>query len=91
MLEDHDIQVICPWCASFHDCATEVSEPGAPENGSINICIKCSRISMYDSEAPGGLRIPTEEEMTDAMADLDVVKALWAVRYSHYHIKRKAN
>ena len=92
MLEHHDVKVVCPWCASFHDCATEVSiEPGAPENGSYNVCIKCSRISVYDTEVPGGLRLPSPEELESALQDTEVCKALWAIRRSHYHIKRKAN
>lgn len=93
MLDHYRIdKITCPWCAVVHDCASPASdEPGAPENGNINICINCECISVYDNTVPGGLRIPTDEEHTEAMQNPDVKKALVALRRSHYLIKKGSN
>ena len=91
-MEHHRIGTVhCPWCAAVHDCASNVMGEGAPEDGNINICINCESISVYDSEAPGGLRLPTKEEFDEAMAAEDVQKALWAISRSHYLIKKESN
>lgn len=93
MLEHYDVgKIVCPWCAVIHDCAMGVTDdPGAPEDGNINICINCERISVYHRESRGGLRIPTDKELAEAMQQKEVKKALWAIKRSHYHIKKGSN
>jgi hypothetical protein len=92
MMEHYDIdKIVCPWCTSIHDCAANVNGEGAPEDGNINLCIRCECISIYDSTLPGGLRLPTPIEMSEAMEDEDVQRALWALNRSHYLIKKGNN
>jgi len=91
-IEHHDLgenKITCPWCAAIHDCAMNTgAEPGPPEDGSINICINCERISVYEEKARGGLRLPTDDEHTEAMGNPEVLKALWALRRTHVMIQR---
>ena len=93
MLEHYDVgKIVCPFCAVIHDCAMSAGpEPGAPEDGNINICINCEQVSVYEQEAPGGLRPPTPEELEEALQQDEVQKALWALRRSHYVIKKENN
>jgi hypothetical protein len=92
-IQHHDVgKIVCPYCASIFDCAMNVGpEPGAPEDSNINVCINCMRISLYHRDSPGGLRIPTDAEYVEASADPDVKKAIWAIRRTNYHIKRRSN
>jgi hypothetical protein len=91
-MEHHKVGTLrCPWCTAVHDCASNVNGTGGPEDGNINICFNCESISIYEREAPGGLRLPTKEEFDDAMEDKDVQKALWALSRSHYLIKKGNN
>jgi hypothetical protein len=93
MKDSHDIgKVICPWCAAAHDSALNVGvDVTPPDDGDVNICINCVRISIYDEKVQGGLRSPTVEELHEAMMQPEVVFAMWAARRSHYQVKRASN
>jgi hypothetical protein len=93
VIEHYDMgRIVCPYCAVIHDCAMNVGpEPGAPEDGNVNVCIKCGRISLYHKDTPGGLRVPTDAEYVEASADPDVKRAMFAVRQTNYLIKKRSN
>jgi hypothetical protein len=85
-------KIICPWCTSIHDCASGIeANERPPEDGDTNICIRCECISIYDSTVPGGLRLPTDVELVEAMDDEEVQKTLWALNQTHYLIKKGTN
>jgi len=92
-MEHFDVGMIrCPWCTAVHDCAADVqTNERPPEDGDTNICIRCESISIYDSTVPGGLRLPTDKELVEALDDKDVQRALWALNRSHYLIKKGNN
>lgn len=55
LLDKFDLptQTICPYCGYVAERAMLAGsvgghEPGAPEEGSVSICIECMRISIYD-------------------------------------------
>jgi hypothetical protein len=88
----YQTSIVCPHCASIHECATRANgESGAPEDGNLNICFRCERMSIYDRKATGGLRPATSAEIVEAMQAPEVLKALDNLRMTHYQLKRASN
>lgn len=80
--------IMCPYCTVLHDAATGLKDQPHPADGDCNVCGKCFQVSIYDSSAPNGLRLPTIEEREEVMADSEVRRAISVARSSRHIIRR---
>ena len=76
---------ICPNCGQEHNRSTKAKEPAAgefPKDGDCSFCWKCGSINIFESDAEGGLRHPTESEQREIDNDNDVNEMLksWRVK-----------
>lgn len=86
----HHVQwMICPYCADLHDCAQGVIDGEAPKDGDANVCIKCARISIYDSSVTGFLRVPTDDEMAELAGNQDILRVVRSVRLANIIVPRE--
>lgn len=63
----------CPHCDRVNDRYSGAPGTKASE-GDISICWGCKKISIFDGK--GGQRIPTAEELAEALDDRDVLRAI---------------
>ncbi len=70
----------CPHCGALVDAAGDLegAEPGAPEPGSISICLYCARPAIFDNDLR--LRMPTLAQIDEILSDPDVRRAIKAVK-----------
>jgi hypothetical protein len=83
--------VVCPYCSIPHDGALDVSleRHDPPKDGDVNICGNCVHISIYDSTAQGGLRLPTPEETETLGNDPEMTKAIQVAKRARWVIQRQ--
>jgi hypothetical protein len=81
--------IMCPYCTVLHDGAMGLKDQALPVDGDANICGKCFQVSVYDSSAPHGLRLPTLDEKDELMADPEIRRAISIARSSRHIIQRK--
>lgn len=69
---------VCPFegCSRINELASQVnraSERGeverAPETGDVSFCIGCGRFAIFDKEALGFMRKPTDKEQFEIDTD----------------------
>jgi hypothetical protein len=81
--DDYDFFTVCPYCLAAFNGAARVTELGsAPEDGDVSICVVCHQVSVFQGDASGGLRKPTDDErrVFDADAEIrTVIRAMQAV------------
>lgn len=59
----HPKTTVCPVCGDTHYFATAIDKvKKAPREGDATICISCGTWCLFESSAPGGLRLPTDQE-----------------------------
>jgi hypothetical protein len=82
--------IVCPYCSIPHDGAlnTDLEDGAPPVDGDVNICGKCVHVSIYDSTAQGGLRLPTPEETEAFSQEPEIVRAIQIAKQARWTIQR---
>lgn len=71
---------ICPHCQGEVDSHTGVANPDTdvPEEGDASLCLYCGLPSIFTKDMM--LRLPTEEERVQMMADENVIATMAAIQ-----------
>lgn len=75
-------KTICPWCKTPAEYASPVASQGSevprplPSDGDVSVCVACMWPSIFDENAPGGLRRPTDETLGVFLEDPMIKKLL---------------
>jgi hypothetical protein len=79
MTDAIEFDTICPFCDCHHDRVSEVTGAVYPEDGDATLCFGCGRFCIFDCDAPGGLRKPTDKEqrMIDRDDRMNKIVAAW--------------
>lgn len=82
--------VVCPLCTTAQELATDIygGTKAKPEDGDASLCFTCGGVTIFDSKAPGGLRLPNarERKRIDDDFDLQLVMASWR---DHQHSRQQ--
>jgi transcription elongation factor Elf1 len=65
----------CPVCGALNDAWTAMKKK--PQAGDASICLYCAALCVFNAD--DSLRIPTEEETVNMLADPFVIKLLETV------------
>jgi hypothetical protein len=57
-----EFDTVCPFCDYHHDRVSGVTGAEYPEDGDATLCFRCGLFCIFDHDASGGLRKPTEKE-----------------------------
>ena len=68
--------MICPLCATPNDDALTPSGRTPPKDWDPIICVGCRTILCIDHTAPGGARIPDDDDLAAWKADPKLAHAL---------------
>lgn len=71
----HETPCICPHCGIEHELASEIfgEQKRKPTGGSVSLCIRCGKASVFDSNLQ--LRLPTAEEAALIAVDPRITEA----------------
>lgn len=85
-----EFDAICPNCGRTQEVHSSANNDGAmPEPGDISICFGCTGIAMYGLDLQ--LELLTKEHYDEVMLDLDINRAIAALRQFKQRVARESN
>lgn len=75
------MNALCPYCLIRSDEALQVNEgDSSPAPGDVMLCFYCGSVGIFTEDSP---RKPTYAELSEFLANPDVVRGLMAIREIH--------
>jgi predicted RNA-binding Zn-ribbon protein involved in translation (DUF1610 family) len=80
-----DTFTVCPACGTEAESRPAEAQQRGPEDGDLAFCTSCGHWNLYDEQAEGHLRRPTEMEQYLIERDVRLRKlsAMWKERFAH--------
>jgi hypothetical protein len=79
-MKTYDFKAECPFCQEHCNATTALgNDPAPPATGDLSFCIACGEFAIFDEDAPGNMRKPSDDEYTfiGTHPGLQRVRAAW--------------